>query len=57
MFCTPGLVLAGTVGVWSRFHVLCARTRFRMYGRRRVQFSCFRAQTSIRQFRGLRVPF
>jgi hypothetical protein len=41
MFCAPGLVLDGTEGVDSYFHVLRARTRFRRYRRRRFSFSCF----------------
>jgi hypothetical protein len=41
MFCAPGLVFGGTEGFGSRFDVLRARTRFRPYRRRRIQFSCF----------------
>jgi hypothetical protein len=41
MFCAPGLIFGGNEGVGSRFHVLCARTRFRLYRGRRVSFSCF----------------
>jgi hypothetical protein len=41
MFCTPGLVFGGTVGVGSRFHVLRAQTRFQLCRVRRVPFSCF----------------
>jgi hypothetical protein len=41
MFCAPGLIFGGTVGVGSRFHVLPSRTRFRRYQGRRVPFSCF----------------
>jgi hypothetical protein len=41
MFCAPGLVFSGTEVVWSRFHVLRARTRFRRFRGRRVSFSCF----------------
>jgi hypothetical protein len=41
MFCGPGLVFGGTVGVGSRLQVLRSRTRFRWYGRRRVLFLCF----------------
>jgi hypothetical protein len=40
MFCFPGLVFIGTVGVGSRFQVLRTRTRLRRYRRRRVPFSC-----------------
>jgi hypothetical protein len=41
MFCAPGLVLGGTEGVGSRFHVFRARTHFRWYRGRGVPFSCF----------------
>jgi hypothetical protein len=41
MCCAPGLVFGCTVGVGSRYHVLCARTRFLLYCGRRVPFSCF----------------
>jgi hypothetical protein len=41
MFCAPGHVFGDYEGVGSRFHVLCARTHFRRYRRRRVPFSCF----------------
>jgi hypothetical protein len=41
MFCAPGHIFGGTEGVSSRFHVLCARTRFRRYQRRWHPFSCF----------------
>jgi hypothetical protein len=41
MFCVVELVLGGTEGVGSRFHVLLSRTRFRWYLGRRVPFSCF----------------
>jgi hypothetical protein len=41
MFCTPKLIFDGAKGVGSRFHVLCARTRFRRYRGRWVPFSCF----------------
>jgi hypothetical protein len=41
MFCVLGLVLGRTEGVGSRFHVLRARTLFRLYRGRRVPFSCF----------------
>jgi hypothetical protein len=45
MFCAPGLVIDGTEDVGSRFHVLCARTRFRRYRGRRIPFSCFRPES------------
>jgi hypothetical protein len=41
MLCAPGLIFGGTDGVWSRFHVLRSRTRFRRYRGRRVPFSFF----------------
>jgi hypothetical protein len=41
MFCAPGIVFGGTVGVGSCFHALRARTRFRRYLGCRVHFSCF----------------
>jgi hypothetical protein len=40
MFRAPGPVFAGTVGVVTRFEVLCSRTRFRRYRRRRAPLSC-----------------
>jgi hypothetical protein len=41
MFCAPGVVVSGTEGVRSHFHVLRVRTRFRRYRGRRVTFSFF----------------
>jgi hypothetical protein len=41
MFCVPRLILCGTEGVRSRFHVLRARISFRRYRGRLVSFSCF----------------
>jgi hypothetical protein len=41
LFCTPGLIFGDTGGVGSRFHILPARTHFRLYRGRRVPFSCF----------------
>jgi hypothetical protein len=41
MFCAPGLIFSGPEGVWSRFNVLRARTRFRRFRGRWVPFSCF----------------
>jgi hypothetical protein len=41
MFCVPGIVFDGTVGVRSRFHVLQVRNHFRRYRGRRVPLSCF----------------
>jgi hypothetical protein len=57
MFCTPGLVFGGTEGVGSRFHVLCARTRFRRYCGREVPFSCFYTRTRFRRYRWRKVTF
>jgi hypothetical protein len=47
MFCALGLVFGGIVGVGSRFHVFCSRTRFRRYRGRRVAFSCFALPNSL----------
>jgi hypothetical protein len=41
MFCALGLILGGTEGVGSRFHVLRARAHFRRYGGHRVPYSFF----------------
>jgi hypothetical protein len=41
MFCAPGLIFGGTVGVGSRFHVLRSRTSFPRCQMRWVPFSCF----------------
>jgi hypothetical protein len=38
MFCAPGLIFSGTVGVGSCFLILRARTHFRRYRGRRVPF-------------------
>jgi hypothetical protein len=56
-FCAPGLVIGGTAGIGSRFHVLCNRTRFRRYQGRRLPFSCFARRTRFRRYRGCRVQF
>jgi hypothetical protein len=40
-FCAIRLVFGSTRGVGSRFLILRARTRFRMFRGRRVPFSCF----------------
>jgi hypothetical protein len=47
MFCAPGLVFDGIVGVRSCFHVLRARTGFRWYRGRWVSFSCLARPHSI----------
>jgi hypothetical protein len=41
LFCSPELILGGTEGVGSRFHVLRSRTHLGRYRGRRVPFSCF----------------
>jgi hypothetical protein len=41
MFCAPALIIGGTVGVGSSFHVWRPRTRFGRYRGRWVPFSCF----------------
>jgi hypothetical protein len=41
MFCAPIINFGGSEGVGRRFHVLHARTRFRLYRGRRVPLSCF----------------
>jgi hypothetical protein len=41
MVCAPVLVFSSIEGVGSRFHVLCARTRFWRYRGRPIPFSCF----------------
>jgi hypothetical protein len=47
MFCAPELVFGGIDVVWSRFHILRARTHFRRYQGRRVPFSCFVRHNSL----------
>jgi hypothetical protein len=47
LFCAPGIVFDGAVGVVSRLHVLRARTRFRRYRGRRHPFSCFARPNSV----------
>jgi hypothetical protein len=41
MFFYPELVLGGTGGVRSRFHILRSRTHFGRYRGRQIPFSCF----------------
>jgi hypothetical protein len=41
VFSAPGLVFINTLGFGSRFLILRARTRFRLFRGRRVPFSCF----------------
>jgi hypothetical protein len=57
MFCAPGHIFGNAESVGSRFHVLRARTRFRLYRGRRVSFSCFVLPNSFSAVRGRRVPF
>jgi hypothetical protein len=47
MFCTARLFFGGTEGVWSRFHILRAGTRFRRYRGPRVPFSYFMLRDSF----------
>jgi hypothetical protein len=47
IFCAPELILGGTEGVGSRFHVLRARTKFRRYRGRQVPFSYFALPNSF----------
>jgi hypothetical protein len=47
MYCGSGLVLSGTEGIGSYFHVLRAQTRFRRYRGRRVPFSYFARSDSL----------
>jgi hypothetical protein len=47
MFCEQVLVIGGTVGVRTRFHVLRSRTRFRRYRGRRLPFSCISRSDSF----------
>jgi hypothetical protein len=57
LFCAPGLIFDGTVGVLSRILVLRSRTRFWLYRWRLVSFHVFRARTRYRRYRGRRAPF
>jgi hypothetical protein len=41
MLCAPALLVGGSEGVGSRFHILRSRTRFRRFRGSRVPFSCF----------------
>jgi hypothetical protein len=52
MFCAPELILSGTEGVGSYFHILRSRTRFRRYRGQRVQFSCFAVPKLVFDDRG-----
>jgi hypothetical protein len=67
MFCEPGLVLGGTEGVGSCFHVLRARVSFFMFCAPgvvfdgtvgvRSHFHVLRARTRFLLYRGRRVQF
>jgi hypothetical protein len=41
MFCAPGHIFCGAECIGPRFHVVCARTHFRLSRGRRIPFSCF----------------
>jgi hypothetical protein len=56
-FFTPGLVFGATEGVVSRFHVLRARTRFRLCRVRRVSYSSFACSDSFLAVERRCVPF
>jgi hypothetical protein len=56
MFCPPGLVFDGTVGVGSRCHVLRSRTRFRWYRGYQVPFSCCALPDSFSAVPGVSGP-
>jgi hypothetical protein len=47
MFCAPELIYDCTEGVWSCFHVLRSRTRFRRFRGRRVPFTRFASPNSL----------
>jgi hypothetical protein len=47
MFCALGLEFSGAECVWSHFHVLISRTRFRRYGGCSVPFSFFARPNSF----------
>jgi hypothetical protein len=47
MFCAPEVILSGSEGVGSRFHVLRPRNHFRRYRGRRVSFSYFARPNSF----------
>jgi hypothetical protein len=57
MFCALRLVFGSTEGVKSNFHVLCSRTCFGQFRRRRVRFSCFALSDSFWCYRGRRAHF
>jgi hypothetical protein len=57
MFCAPGLVSGGTVGVRYRFQVLRSRIHFRRYRGRQARFHVLRSRTLFGRYRGRRGSF
>jgi hypothetical protein len=57
MFCVPGPVFGGSVGIGSNFHVLRFRTRFRQYRGVGFRFHVLCSRTHFRRYRGRRVSF
>jgi hypothetical protein len=57
MFCALGFVFGGTEGVASRFHVLRARTHFRLFRVCRSHFHVLCSRTRFRRCRVRRVSF
>jgi hypothetical protein len=47
LFHAPGLIFIGSEGLKSRFYVLHASTRVRLYRGRRLPFSCFTLPDSV----------
>jgi hypothetical protein len=57
MFCAPAIIIGGTEGVGSHFHVLLSRTHFGRYRGVGSRFHVLRSQTHFWWYRGRRVPF
>jgi hypothetical protein len=57
MFCAPGLISGGTVGVRYRFQILRSRTRFRRNRGCRGSFSCFALSDSFPTTEGVGARF
>jgi hypothetical protein len=57
IFCAPELVIDGTEGVGSRFHVLRYRTRFGHTEGVEYRFHLLRSRRLFRRYRGRRVLF
>jgi hypothetical protein len=57
MFCAPGLILGGSEGAGSRFHILRSRTRFQRDRGRRVPFHGLRSWSQFRRNRWRPFPF